>query len=56
MNILMVTNTYTPLVGGLERSVKNFTEECYRLQVEWEVLKKTAHATGALLNETVGDR
>lgn len=25
MNILMMSNTYTPLVGGLERSVKNFT-------------------------------
>lgn len=27
MNILMMTNTYTPLVGGLERSVQTFTEE-----------------------------
>lgn len=25
MNILMMSNTYTPIVGGLERSVKNFT-------------------------------
>lgn len=25
MNILMMSNTYTPLVGGLERSVKEFT-------------------------------
>lgn len=27
MNILMMTNTYTPLVGGLERSVQAFTRE-----------------------------
>ena len=26
MRILMMTNTYTPLVGGLERSVKSFAE------------------------------
>lgn len=26
MNILMMTNTYTPLVGGLERSVRDFTQ------------------------------
>lgn len=26
MKILMVTNTYTPFVGGVPRSVKNFTE------------------------------
>jgi glycosyltransferase involved in cell wall biosynthesis len=26
MNILMMTNTYTPILGGLERSVKSFTE------------------------------
>ncbi len=25
MNILMMTNTYTPLIGGLERSVREFT-------------------------------
>ncbi len=30
MNILMMTNTYTPLVGGLERSVKSFTHEYQR--------------------------
>lgn len=30
MNILMMTNTYTPLVGGLERSVKTFAEEYRR--------------------------
>ena len=27
MNILMMTNTYTPIVGGLEKSVETFTEE-----------------------------
>lgn len=27
MNILMMTNTYKPLVGGLERSVSNFSKE-----------------------------
>ncbi len=27
MNILMMTNTYTPLVGGLERSIQHFTLE-----------------------------
>ena len=27
MNILMMTNTYTPFVGGVERSVETFTEE-----------------------------
>lgn len=27
MDILMMTNTYKPLVGGLERSVSNFTKE-----------------------------
>lgn len=27
MNILMMTNTYTPIVGGLEKSVQTFTEE-----------------------------
>ncbi len=27
MNILMMTNTYKPLVGGLERSVSSFTKE-----------------------------
>lgn len=27
MNILMMTNTYKPLVGGLERSVSSFTNE-----------------------------
>jgi glycosyltransferase involved in cell wall biosynthesis len=26
MNILMMTNTYTPLLGGLERSIKTFAE------------------------------
>lgn len=26
MNIVMMTNTYAPLMGGLERSVKSFTE------------------------------
>jgi len=30
MNILMMTNTYTPIVGGLERSVKAFKEEYQR--------------------------
>jgi len=30
VNILMMTNTYTPLVGGLERSVKTFSEEYRR--------------------------
>lgn len=27
MNILMVTNTYTPIVGGVERSIRSFTNE-----------------------------
>lgn len=27
MNILMITNTYLPFIGGVERSVKIFTEE-----------------------------
>lgn len=27
MNILMVTNTYTPIVGGVERSIMSFCEE-----------------------------
>ena len=27
MNILMMTNTYTPIIGGLEKSVQTFTEE-----------------------------
>lgn len=27
MNILMMTNTYKPILGGLERSVENFTNE-----------------------------
>jgi len=27
MNILLMTNTYKPLVGGLERSVINFAKE-----------------------------
>ncbi len=27
MNIIMMTNTYKPLLGGLERSVENFTKE-----------------------------
>lgn len=27
MNVLMMTNTYTPIVGGLERSVQGFTKE-----------------------------
>jgi glycosyltransferase involved in cell wall biosynthesis len=27
MNILLMTNTYKPMVGGLERSVSNFTKE-----------------------------
>src|SRR3990167_3321920 len=27
MNILMMTNTYLPLVGGLERSIESFTKE-----------------------------
>jgi 1,2-diacylglycerol 3-alpha-glucosyltransferase len=30
MNILMMTNTYKPLVGGLERSVSTFSEEFRR--------------------------
>ena len=30
MNILMMSNTYTPIVGGLERSVQTFTEEYRR--------------------------
>ncbi len=29
MNILMMTNSYTPVVGGLERSIQQFAE-CYR--------------------------
>jgi len=27
MNILLMTNTYKPLVGGLEKSVSSFTKE-----------------------------
>ena len=27
MNILMMTNAYLPLVGGLERSIESFTKE-----------------------------
>ena len=27
MNILMVTNTYTPVVGGVERSIRSYTRE-----------------------------
>jgi glycosyltransferase involved in cell wall biosynthesis/endonuclease/exonuclease/phosphatase family metal-dependent hydrolase len=27
MNILMVTNTYTPIVGGVERSIRSFARE-----------------------------
>jgi glycosyltransferase involved in cell wall biosynthesis len=27
MNILMISNTYTPIVGGLETSIENFTAE-----------------------------
>lgn len=30
MNILMVTNTFTPFVGGVARSVESFTEACRR--------------------------
>jgi glycosyltransferase involved in cell wall biosynthesis len=30
MNILMMTNTYTPIVGGLERSVREFKNEFQR--------------------------
>ena len=30
MNILMMTNTYTPVVGGLERSIQQFTEHYRR--------------------------
>lgn len=31
MNILMVTNTYSPFVGGVARSVESFTDEFRRL-------------------------
>ena len=31
MNILMITNTYLPFIGGVERSVKIFTEEYRRM-------------------------
>lgn len=31
MNLLMVTNTYAPFVGGVARSVESFTEEFRRL-------------------------
>ncbi len=31
MNILMMTNTYTPIVGGLEKSVATFSEEYRKL-------------------------
>jgi len=31
VNILMITNTYLPFIGGVERSVKIFTEEYRRL-------------------------
>ncbi len=27
MNILLMTNTYKPMVGGLEKSVSSFTKE-----------------------------
>ena len=27
MNILMITNTYLPFIGGVERSVKIFIED-----------------------------
>lgn len=30
MNLLMMTNTYTPIVGGVTRSVESFTEEFRR--------------------------
>ena len=31
MNILMMTNTYKPYVGGVERSVTGFTRELRRM-------------------------
>ncbi len=31
MKILMVTNTYTPIIGGVERSIKSFTREYQKL-------------------------
>lgn len=50
MNLLMVTNTYTPFVGGVARSVESFTEEFRRLGHRVIVVAPAFH--GAPGNET----
>jgi len=49
MNILMMTNTYFPMVGGLEQSVYSFSEEFRRLG--HEVLIVTPAFGGAPIEE-----
>jgi len=49
MNILMMTNTYFPLVGGLEQSIYSFSEEFRRLG--HEVLIVTPAFEGAPVEE-----
>ncbi len=50
MNILMVTNTYLPIVGGLELSIASFTAE-YRKRGH-KVIILTPEFEGAPANET----
>lgn len=49
MKIVMMTNTYTPIVGGVERSIKAFTQEFQRLG--HEVLIVTLEFDGMPENE-----
>ncbi len=44
MNILIVTNTYTPIVGGLEKSIEMITDGC----------RRRGHRTVVLVPEYVG--
>ena len=45
MNIMMVTNTFTPHVGGVARSVTQFTEEFRRRGHQVLVVAPTFHGT-----------
>ncbi|MBF0571711.1 MAG: glycosyltransferase [Candidatus Omnitrophica bacterium] len=49
MKILMVSNTYTPIVGGVERSIQSFTREYQRLG--HDVLILTLEYDGAPCDE-----
>ena len=54
MNMLVMTNAYKPILGGLEKSVENFLEPILRLlQAQWGLTTNLSKAAVAMVTASL---